>query len=192
MTTSFVLNDVSQQLRQIWNCEDDSERHKIHEQYMKVFSDVWKESVLLFDKVENGLNTKETQQENETQEVKNETEESIEDLEIRHEATLIVVTKKRKEYPSRIANYLGKKRRLQKNAVQIMKVELPLRTPLEVEEPNYTVADLSFKNSQSVLSESLQHLQPCIQRLNNLADAVSTLQMIHDDPAEKICSAKSL
>lgn len=159
---------------------------------MKVFADVWRESILLFDKVETGQNAKEAEQGNKTEEVKNETEESIEDLEIRHEATLIVVTKKRKEYPSRIANYLGKKRRLQKNAIQIMKVERPLRTPLEVEEPNYAVADVSFKNSRSVLSESLQHLQPCIQRLNNLADAVSTLQMIHDDPAEKICSAKSL
>ncbi|XP_068202465.1 uncharacterized protein [Palaemon carinicauda] len=189
MSTSLVLNDVSQQLSQIWKCDGDSNKRKIHEQYMKIFAEVWKESIPLFDNVETGQNFKETPDQ---QEMRDEKEENIEELEIRHEATLIIVTKKRKEYPSRIASYLGKKRRIQKNTIQAMKVDLPLRTPLEVDEPNFTTADLSFKSSPTALSESLQHLQPCIQRLSNLADAVSTLQMIHDDPAEMICSSKTL
>lgn len=41
----------------------------------------------------------------------------LEETEIRHEGTLIAVTKKRKEYPAKIAALLGKTTRLQKNTV---------------------------------------------------------------------------
>ena len=75
-----------------------------------------------------------------------------------------------------------------------MKVDLPPRTPLEADGTfNHTVDELSLENwSSEDITESMQRIQPRIQRFSNLGDALNVLQKIHDDPAEAVFSSKSI
>lgn len=89
----------------------------------------------------------------------------LEEAEIRHEGTLIAVTKKRKEYPAKIAALLGKTTRLQKNTV-VSRHSLKIISIVCTS--NFCCFTVIFKKNND-----------CMSFLHNLASIIFSLFIFH-------------
>ncbi|KAK7072808.1 hypothetical protein SK128_028196 [Halocaridina rubra] len=189
--SSILFKELSSQMKDIWENFEAENKEKLQSEFMMIFSDVWRESVSIYNRVmANQIpNSIEESQPEEKDVV---AEEKMEEAEIRYEATLIAVTTKRKEYPDRIAKLLGKKRRLEKNTAEVMKVDLGHRTPREHQDRIYSVeSNAVMEDNASSFSESIQCLQPHLQRLANLVDVAGALGNIEPDCVWKSPTSKS-
>ncbi|XP_037778694.1 uncharacterized protein LOC119575256 [Penaeus monodon] len=193
MTSSIISDELSRKIAEMISKHDDwsqEDKTRILSEYMKIFGEVWKEAVTVFN---NGNGPGQSQPADEKEEARpEETAEDLEEAEIRHEGTLIAVTKKRKEYTAKIAALLGKTTRLQKNTVEVLKVDLPPRPPLEVDNnSSHLNANLAsmLEASSCVLSENMNDLQPHNHRLTHLAEAMDVLTSNRNNPMEVLLSS---
>ncbi|XP_042868111.1 uncharacterized protein LOC122250652 [Penaeus japonicus] len=196
MTSSIISDELSRKIADMISKQNDwteEDKTRILSEYMKTFGEVWKEAVNIFNNG-NMTSQSESADDKDKEEAKIvETAEDLEETEIRHEGTLIAVTKKRKEYPAKIAALLGKTTRLQKNTVEVLKVDLPPRPPLELDNnTSHLNTNLSsmLEASSCALSENMKNLQPHNHRLTHLAEAMDILTSNRNNPMEVLLTNK--
>ncbi|KAG7178009.1 uncharacterized protein LOC121857862 [Homarus americanus] len=182
MSQTDFLNELSSKIAGIINSHDDwteEDNQRIQSEYMKILGGVWNEVV----------NTAAQ----ESQQHPKEDAETMEDVEIRHEGTLIAVTKKRKEYPAYIAALLGKKTRLKKNTAEVLKVSLPPRALIEVD-GGVTQLDEKFnslvKDTMDTLSENTKSIQQHTHHLMQVADAAEVIVNNQYHPTEALITSQ--
>ncbi|XP_071518930.1 uncharacterized protein [Panulirus ornatus] len=192
MALARLTDELSEKLSDIIKSQEDwtgDDGKRIHREYMKIFGEVWSEVVTKFNNPNGSsfsqfteMSSKEGQHAS-----TGETEETVEETEIRHEGTLIAVTKKRMEYPARLAALLGKTRRLQKNTAEALKVDLPLRAPLEVDDGVSHLDEnlvVTAKETLDALSKSSHIIQMHTHRVTHIADAVEIILNNKHHPTE--------
>nr|XP_053634960.1 uncharacterized protein LOC128690317 isoform X1 [Cherax quadricarinatus] len=183
MTLQVLQEGLSLQVTDIVSAQDDwtsDDRQNIQRQYMEIHSELWGEVVSIA-----------AQEDHQCSEDTQEDPDVLEDVEIRHEGTLIAVTKKRKEYPALLTGLLGKKTRLQNNTVEKLKVDLPPRAPLEVNEGMSHLdgsLDPLFKSILVILSENMHNIQLQTNRLTHVADAAEIIINNQHHPIETLVS----
>ncbi|KAK8740710.1 hypothetical protein OTU49_002666 [Cherax quadricarinatus] len=183
MTLQVLQEGLSLQVTDIVSAQDDwtsDDRQNIQRQYMEIHSELWGEVVSIA-----------AQEDHQCSEDTQEDPDVLEDVEIRHEGTLIAVTKKRKEYPALLTGLLGKKTRLQNNTVEKLKVDLPPRAPLEVNEGMSHLdgsLDPLFKSILVLLSENMHNIQLQTNRLTHVADAAEIIINNQHHPIETLVS----
>ncbi|XP_063882325.1 uncharacterized protein LOC135112169 isoform X1 [Scylla paramamosain] len=100
--------------------------------------------------------------------------EALEEAKVRHEATVIAITKKRKEYPQYLSKLLGKTTRLKKEAVAVMKVDMQLPEPMEevgtATDLDNTYWDALKEEVNDNLIESTHNILMDVERLSGLVD----------------------
>nr|XP_053634961.1 uncharacterized protein LOC128690317 isoform X2 [Cherax quadricarinatus] len=182
MTLQVLQEGLSLQVTDIVSAQDDwtsDDRQNIQRQYMEIHSELWGEVVSIAAQEDHQC-SEDTQD-----------PDVLEDVEIRHEGTLIAVTKKRKEYPALLTGLLGKKTRLQNNTVEKLKVDLPPRAPLEVNEGMSHLdgsLDPLFKSILVILSENMHNIQLQTNRLTHVADAAEIIINNQHHPIETLVS----
>ncbi|KAK8740711.1 hypothetical protein OTU49_002666 [Cherax quadricarinatus] len=182
MTLQVLQEGLSLQVTDIVSAQDDwtsDDRQNIQRQYMEIHSELWGEVVSIAAQEDHQC-SEDTQD-----------PDVLEDVEIRHEGTLIAVTKKRKEYPALLTGLLGKKTRLQNNTVEKLKVDLPPRAPLEVNEGMSHLdgsLDPLFKSILVLLSENMHNIQLQTNRLTHVADAAEIIINNQHHPIETLVS----
>ncbi|KAK4297350.1 hypothetical protein Pmani_030230 [Petrolisthes manimaculis] len=197
---SIIKNLINE--KEDWSGEDKS---RVQSQYMKEYSDVLREMVPFIKRLQDNRTSQTPHPHQEQQEVEGSKEdaevqeeekedtscESLEDIEIRYEATLIAVTQKRMKYPPIASALRGKTARLQKNTVEAMKVELPPRVPLVMGEGKERLDEhitcLADETLTSI-SQSSRSIQQHTLRHSNLAEATDVLINNRNHPTEAIMS----
>ncbi|MPC43011.1 hypothetical protein E2C01_036646 [Portunus trituberculatus] len=100
--------------------------------------------------------------------------EALEEAKVRHEATIIAITKKRKEYPHYLSKLLGKTTRLKKETAAVMKVDMQLPEPMEgvgtAVDLDNTYWDVLKEEVNDNLIESTNNILMDVERLSGLVD----------------------
>ncbi|XP_045616098.2 uncharacterized protein [Procambarus clarkii] len=181
---SAILIDVAKE-RDEWTEEN---RRAILQEYMQIFDEVWSEAMDIFqDPDEIRIRESVRRAVRDGRPSRGETRETIEDVEIRHEGTLIAVTKKRKKVPSRFSALLGKAVRLQSNAAEKLNVDLPPTALLETTDSTQMEEfDEIFKNAYRIVYETTRVMRPHIQCLTNIVNATETVINNDNHPVETL------
>merc|ERR1739838_700070 len=148
---------------------------KFCSEYMKIFDSVLKE--VEYNEDPENLHSDQNKMEVDTAEVNEEIDEDdLEQAELRYLATLATVTNKRKTYPLKLKQLLGKSTRNQMNAVQHQAVSIAPHAHLEVEDDIESM-ERQIKSQQEIcshlLSDAMVNIQPNIERLKNQGDGLN-------------------
>ncbi|KAK3857865.1 hypothetical protein Pcinc_035912 [Petrolisthes cinctipes] len=197
----FIIKNLINE-KEDWSDED---KLRVQSQYMKEYSDVLREMVPLITRLRDNRPSQTPHPHQGQQEVEGSREneevqegekedtscESLEDIEIRHEGTLIAVTQKRMKFPAIASALRGKTARLQKNTVEAMEVELPPRVPFVMGEGTERLDEhitCLVDETLTPLSQSSRSIQQHTLRLSNLAQATEMVINNHNHPTEAIIS----
>ncbi|KAG0714628.1 hypothetical protein GWK47_013754 [Chionoecetes opilio] len=148
---------------QDWEEED---KERLHREYMTEFGVVLRE--MMPQMIELFHDRKPT-----VAESTNDDGEALEKAKVRHEATLIAVTKRRKEYPHYLSKLLGKTLRLKKNTAAAMKVDTPPAEPMEAAatgDLDDSYLDVLKEQVNGNLLESTHNILSDMDRLSGLMD----------------------
>ncbi|KAK8380532.1 hypothetical protein O3P69_016845 [Scylla paramamosain] len=148
---------------------EEEEKEKIHKEYIAEFGAVLQEMLPMVTSLYLGRKPTVTRSVDD-----DDNGEALEEAKVRHEATVIAITKKRKEYPQYLSKLLGKTTRLKKEAVAVMKVDMQLPEPMEevgtATDLDNTYWDALKEEVNDNLIESTHNILMDVERLSGLVD----------------------
>ncbi|XP_063882326.1 uncharacterized protein LOC135112169 isoform X2 [Scylla paramamosain] len=148
---------------------EEEEKEKIHKEYIAEFGAVLQEMLPMVTSLYLGRKPTVTRSVDD-----DDNREALEEAKVRHEATVIAITKKRKEYPQYLSKLLGKTTRLKKEAVAVMKVDMQLPEPMEevgtATDLDNTYWDALKEEVNDNLIESTHNILMDVERLSGLVD----------------------